>query len=417
MNEGERVEWLTRAIDSLIRGEQPADSTAGMDKDGLESLIQAAQARLESSLLAAKAGLQHEGDVWRDLLARLDGEGKPDAASGPDADDEELSGLTEVARARREMSEQLIQLAETHRSAVWHEVQTRIAGQAAGTGVSWLRRRTRRSRDDASSLSSPRVTMPPVELGPRLAIGPMADSTAYAARQRVWERVSASAIRADTLQIAAVLQPQRRQMPYRFALAAAGLAILVAGLGPLPATGLAEHPARRLVASVADQFGAREATPPQFTNLPEPEIIEVMRVTAAEASVIMGVPVAAPSVPAEFGLVSSGYYPNSVTATSGGSFVMTFSSGNSQITVIQEGASGEDLAAGNASLSAIVLEDGTPATLINGSWATTREGLSWSASGQSLVFDRDGTRAIISYEGPDAHVGTLIEVAASMSAR
>jgi len=308
-------------------------------------------------------------------------------------------------------------MAETHRIAVWHEVQTRIAGQAAGKGVSWLRRRARRSRDDAFSLTPPRLTMPPVELGPRLATGPMADSAAQAARQRVWERVSASAIRADTVQIA-VLRPRRRPAPYRFALAAAGLAILVAGLGPLPATGLADHPARRLAESVADQFGAREATPPQLTNLPEPEIIEVLEITAAEASSIMGIPVSEPSVPAQFRLVSAGYYPNSVTAASGGSFVMTFSSGNSQITVIQEGAAGEDLAAGNASLSAIVLQDGAAATMINGSWATAGDGLGWSGSeGQSLVFDRGGTRTIISYEGPDAHAGTLVGIAASMSPR
>jgi hypothetical protein len=414
MNEQERVEWLTRAVDAIVSGKQPLQPPVGRDDDGLDSLLLTAQARMESARRAAEAGLDHEEIVWRDLLAGLGEEAhsaKPEPAAETARD--ELIQLNEVARARRDMSEQMMRLAESHRLAVWADVQARIGGKSPEKSRSRLWRRARRFGDDPSPPARAPLLMPPVELRPRLSMGAMADSAAGAARQRVWDRVTSGVMISEA---PAAVGAGRQRYRHNLAYTAAALALLVAAVGPLPATGLAEHPARQLAEGVVNYLGATEAAPPQVAELPAPEFVDGTTMTPAQAAARLGIPVADPSAPAGFQIVSSLYYSQPVTASSGGSFVMTFSSPDGEITIIQEAASGDDLAAGAGSITPIGLPDGTSAILIDGSWTAAEGGLGWSSgAGQSLVYDRNGARTTISSDGTGVHASTIIAIAASMS--
>jgi len=61
-----------------------------------------------------------------------------------------------------------------------------------------------------------------------------------------------------------------------------------------------------------------------------------------------------------------------------------------------------------------VLPDGTPATLLQGSWFAG-EGLSWSDSGsQSLIFERGGVLVVIELHSTSARTGLLFQVADSL---
>jgi hypothetical protein len=65
-------------------------------------------------------------------------------------------------------------------------------------------------------------------------------------------------------------------------------------------------------------------------------------------------------------------------------------------------------------MTTVVLPDGTPATLLQGSWLAG-EGLSWSASGsQSLIFERVGVLVVIELHSTNARTGLLFQVADSL---
>jgi hypothetical protein len=191
--------------------------------------------------------------------------------------------------------------------------------------------------------------------------------------------------------------------------AAAALTLLVTALGPIPATGLAGHPAISAVDSMAGQLGVQTSTPP--SDLPAPQVITGRPITAGEASALMGVSLSRPQPPEGFAPVSSLYYEGAA----GGAFVSAFAGAGGSLTVYQARASGEDITAAAGSASSIALPDGTSAVFVDGAWSPAGEGLAWVPEGeQSLTFERAGVRVVITATGGEAGAASLVEVASRM---
>jgi hypothetical protein len=419
MNEQERAEIVARAIDALLAGAD-ADTIEGHHNEDLQSLLDIAEERLVGSVFIAKASIQHEREVWQAVVKRIQDAEIEAIAASPGAEDEELEELGEVIALRRRLAAEVSALGESHKAEVWNKIQSRLANRTTHTGLPDFLRPFRR-RSDAERPSKPPVLdtyvpemLPVPGVRPRALMGQMAVSTQGMARARVWARVASSAGFDDTR---IEVKPHRRRMSVlsAFGVAAAVAAIAALAIGPLPATGFAHHPATRLAAAIGSYLGAQGSAPPDVTNLPSTIIVEGRSARAAQASALAGVSFGEPpSAPAGFQLDSSTYHPAPISGGGPGAFVLSYSSSDGGLTIYQEAAGGYDSAVSTDSMTSVALSDGTPATLVQGSWLAD-EGLSWSASGsQSLIFQRAGVLVVIELLAADPRPGLLFQVADSI---
>jgi hypothetical protein len=442
MNEEERAEWLARAIDDLLnkdrqRPKEPPPPK--LDREELNALLRIASARAESTDSLLHRGVQYEGEVWQRVLKRLDRRQFPrevksfDAVgpvsemdefqAGRELEQMEIDELREIARMRREMAERAASLGEDHRAEVWQRVQERLQGKSR------TRFRFRRRKDDHDRLSAAldrtAAGDPVGDTGDeefdalvdvaryRTYWSQMTRNAAAEREGRLWVRISA-AIRARLLSAAA-----RDPAPWRqIALASAVTALALLVLAPIPATGFADHPVTRAVRSLAEHIGVREtAAPPPITAAPA--VVEGTALTPAEISSLrLGVPVAEPSAPpAGFELASARFFPEPLTADSGGVFVLSYArESGSAVVVYQERAGGADFSAAGGSAEDVQLADGTAATFVQGTWQEANGELVWQEGGaQTLVFDRGGARTTIQYRGPAEDAPSLFTLANSMT--
>jgi len=439
MNEQERADWLARALDNLIHGRREPDPPPDLDDSELSSLIRVASARLESASIASQAGLQHEGEVWRKVLQRLDrrrrhaetGDTAQDAAAQFGFDRGEFHELQDIVLLRRRMADEIRAFAETQRDSVWRAIKSRIEARSHKHSLlRFLRRHKPGSQTPIPAFESIAVgqtvwqsrdsrTAELVDLArKRRVLGQMAQQSASASEHRVWARIQPS-IYSVVLRDARPAGPSGRQ-PFtrpawsRLAAAAAAAALLVAAVGPIPATGLAHHPAVRLAEYVGSHVGVSETTSPPGTSTTS-GLVQGTPSSPEDASRLLGVPVSEPSlVPPGFTLAASTYYPHGISGT-GGVFLLTYSSADATLMVFQEAAGGDDLAAMAGAALDVTLADGTPATYVQGNWLPGPGGFTWTQGGaQTLVFVRDGVRTTVQYTGPTVEPSRLIEVASSI---
>jgi hypothetical protein len=437
MKDEERAGRLARAVDDLIREQNSPGKQHGLGDDELDALLQIAQSRLEAARAAARAGLQHEGAVWKDLLQRMragsahTGESREspldELLPGLGPADPDLAAIEEIARLRRRLAEQTKSFAETHREAVWRQVQSRIQARRRRKGVFSLFRRDRREADELAPTLDGLVAGQTiwgaagsridelVELArKRRVLGLAAQSTASRSQGRVWMRLQRRLTGAGEPPARTPQAPAGRPFRPRFALAAAVLALIAAALGPVPATGLADHPAVHLTQLAGRHLGVIESSPP--TALPDAVTVHGIPVDAAEAARLLGVPVAEPAdLPNGLSLKASLYFPEGVRS-GGGVFVLSYESPEARLIILQEAASGADLAVEPGSVQDMTLADGTPATYINGAWSEHQAGLQWDTeNSRTLLFERDGVRTTIVFSGEGGSPGLLATIAEAIS--
>jgi hypothetical protein len=419
MNDQERARIVARAIDALLAGADTNTPETGGNEE-LQSLLDIAEERLLGSAFIAKASIQHEREVWQSVVKRIQDAEIEAVTASPGAEDEELGELGEVIALRRRLAAEISAQGESHKAEVWNKIQSRLANRTHHTGIPDFLRPFRRRSDAERSLDPPGLAtyvpeMPPAAgVRSRAKMGQMAESTQGMARARVWARVASSAGLNETN---VEVKPRRRRMSALSALgvAAAVAAIAALAIGPLPATGFAGHPAARLASAIGGYLGAQDAAPPEATSLPSPTLVEGSAATAAEASTLTGVSFGEPrSAPAGFQLVSSTYHPAAISGGGPGAFVLSYSSRDADLTIYQEAAGGYDSAVSTDSMTSVALSDGTPATLVQGSWLAN-EGLSWSASGsESLIFERADVLVVIELRSADPRPRMLFQVADSI---
>lgn len=447
MNEQERADWLARAIDDLVRGKGQEPLPPGLDDEEIISLLKVARARFQQAQASAHAGLQHEAVVWRRLLERLQAGGpetnrpcnEQTIAGGPAiTNDPEMATdpeLREVAQLRQRMSQELHSLAESYREDVWQRVQARLQAQTEPQKRgfwAFLRRGQREADalapalDSVAKGASTWSTDPEVEellriARSRKALSTMAASASAGPQDRVWARlrpaVAARVFGAAPKGQRTVGEGSARIWP-KLAAAAAAIAIAAVALGPLPATGFAEHPAARFVRYLGQHLGVIETSTPPPAHPGAPDIIAGTEVSPKDAAALMLLPIRVPSVvPTGMRLASSQFFPKPITAPVGGTFVLTYESGEAGggLTIYQEAAGGASLTAIEGSALDLALADGTAATFYRGSWQSSDGGFRWDhQDSATLVFERDGVRTIIRHLGADVAPATLLAIADSM---
>jgi len=136
----------------------------------------------------------------------------------------------------------------------------------------------------------------------------------------------------------------------------------------------------------------------------------------------MGLPVGElAGSPLGFRLISSRYFARSLTAEEGGVYILAYArdldeASQATILIYQERADGNLLAVAGEAAVDITLDDGAPATYIEGSWRVANGTVVWDgSSSQTLVFDRGGLRTVIQYvQGPPVTVEELKLIAQSL---
>ncbi|MDP2675450.1 MAG: hypothetical protein Q8Q00_11185 [Dehalococcoidia bacterium] len=452
MRDEDRADMLARAIEEMVRGDLPEN----LGDEELEELLQIARIRLDAARMASQTGAETQDAVLERLIARMhvlrgehnSGGTDPsivDSAGdfAPDDDDPENVGvrvLQDVISMRHRAAEEAAGIAEQHREAVWQRVQARIgAHQAEKRGLlRWpFQRRDREAEYFGAALDRMILGEPIWEAEDsrlqellrvaRLRCASSMAETASLTDQsaRVWSRLRPRlmarlmvARRPDVFQ-------RRAPVPWqKLAAAGAVVAVAIAALGPIPATGLAHHPAAEFARFVGGHIGVSETSAPPNVP-PVTEVIEGADLTAKEASALVGVPVHKSTfVPSGYHEASARYFPKPITADQGGVYILIYenslaSGSTSDILVFQERASDTSITVEQGFAQDIMLfRTGSSATYVSGTWRPLDGKLTWGEPGaQTLVFDLGGLRTIIQSSATDISLTDLVAIADSLAAQ
>ena len=430
MRDEDRADKLAKAIEEMVQGRTPD----GLDDEELDELLQIAKIRFDAGQLAARAGAEAQAEVLKRVMDRLgslqEGDSRePDGLSTAndsageiaygDRDPEQLDvqELQHIVGVRRRMAERAATISESHREAVWQRVQARIqAEQSKKRGLfRWPFRRRDPEADDFSAALDRMILGQPMREDQdsklaglmhvarvRCAAAETANAGFIDQQARVWARIRP--------RLMAHRSPSRRSPIFQHhgstpwpKLAAAGaiIALVIAALGPIPATGLAHHPAAEFARFVGGHVGVVETSAPP-TVPPVTEVIEGNNTTAAQAGTLLGQTVYKPtSLPAGYREASSRYFSGAILAESGGVFILAYENssmrGDSEtILIFQEHTSSSSIAVEQGFAQDIRLSNGTPATWINGTWRPSDSTLTWGeGDALTIIFDLGGLRTVI----------------------
>ena len=208
----------------------------------------------------------------------------------------------------------------------------------------------------------------------------------------------------------------------KLAVAGAAVALVLAALAPLPATGLAHHPITEAARFVGSHIGVTETSAPPVVP-PVTEVVEGSEVSTIEAGELLGLPVYEPTfLPDGYDKASARYFPQPITADSGGVFVLAYeksdpAAGADEILIYQERASSRGIAVEQGFAYDITLfETGIPATFVSGAWEPLASELAWDENGaQTVVFDHEGLRTVVHVSDGSVPMGNVVAIADSMA--
>ncbi len=430
MHNPEQADRLAKAIEEMVQGRTPED----LSDEELQQLLQIARIRLDAAREAAEAGNEAQSAVLDRLIARLNllrnrDNGEPNGSTtshdragdtAPDHEDPDhtdVKELQEIIDLRRQMSEHAAAVSEAHREAIWQRVQARIqTSQSERRGFfHWPFRRRDREADDFGVTLDRMILGEPIweardsKLEELLSVARMRRAAAASARTgfldqqaRVWARLRPRLM-------ACLSRSRRRPVFWRKAaspwpkLAAAGavVALVAAALGPIPATGLAHHPVTEFASFLGGHIGVTETSAPP-TVPPVTEVIQSNDVSAAQASILLGLPVYEPAfLPSDYHQVSSQYFPRALTADQGGLFLLAYENSGATdspgtILIYQERASSNSIVVEEGFAQDIWLPARIPATYVSGTWQPTGSDLTWGEDGaETILFDLGGLRTVI----------------------
>jgi hypothetical protein len=451
MDERERADRLAKAIEEMVQGRVPED----VDDEELDELLKIAKIRLDAGRIGAKASEEARDEVFQRLLARLnlrhpgEGVGWPEPEEGapktenfagiePGGGDPDKNGMRElqaVIGLRREAAEHAVAVADRYGNAVWQRVEARVLAQRSEKRslIRWpFRRRDRRPEElgaavDRMILGEPIWEAPDSRLAQLVHVARLRRAVAVTAsggfvdqRERVWARIRPRLI----VNVQAAWAPRdterRAAAPWpKLATAGAFVAVVIAGLGPLPVTGFAEHPAAQIYRFATGQVAVSETSSPP-PEAPVSEVLEPQDVTLGEAQSRLGLAVAEPTyVPPGYRKASSRFFAEGITAADGGVFVLAYeaTAGDpNTVLIYQEHATGVTIAVAEGSAQSIELLPGVMATYVQGSWSTAGGTTSWTTeSGQTIVFDQNGLRTIVIAPEVGPQATTLQAMAGSLA--
>jgi hypothetical protein len=207
----------------------------------------------------------------------------------------------------------------------------------------------------------------------------------------------------------------------KLAAAGAAVALVVAALGPKPATGLAHHPVTQNARFLGGHIGVSETSAPP-TVPPVTEVIQSNDVSADQASTLLGLPVYEPTVlPSGYHQASSQYFPRALTADQGGLFVLAYQDSSltenpQTILIYQERASSNSIVVEEGFAQDISLSSGTAATYVSVAWRPTYSDNTWGEEDAStILIDLGGLRTVIYTSDGDLPQADLMAIADSLA--
>ena len=452
MHDKDREERLAKAIEEMVRGLTPED----LDDEELRALLQIAKIRLDAAEQATEGDTETQNNVLQRLMNRLNPSHKGsngdhnelptanDSVEAIGADDEDgkqmdIKEMQDIIDLRRQMAQHAVAISETHREAVWQRVQARIQASLAEEHgfFRWPFRRRDREADEFGSALDRVIIGEPVweakdsqleDLVRVAEIRRAAAATHKASfldqQARVWARIRPRLLARLTRSRRPSVFKHRAALPWRkLAAAGAAVALAVAALGPIPATGLANHPVVEFARFVGGHIAVSETSAPPVPA-PVTQVIESTGISTDEASTLIGLPVYEPTfVPAGYQKVFSRYFPEPITADEGGVLLIAYDNGplDSQdpIVIYQERAAGRNIAVAQGSAQDVRLQAAeVPATYVRGSWQPIGDDITWGGrDAQTIVFDLNGLRTIVHTTDNDLTLSDLIAIAESLAAQ
>jgi len=455
MNEEEKAQKLSEAIDALLEGREP-----DLDDQELRELLGIARLRLRAGKALADVGLTYQELLRRVLQARMvsrqmkskeeseepppeahditemadpqeyldpldpgygklvnfldfwprAGEANPITGTGPGT-----KGPTAAAKlAGPPVVIPLWQAAEQHKA-------TKVDALAPAVDRLVRNRKRTLSVDDQDLDELVQVAHLRRYVGQALA----AAGTPY--KRRLW-----SVLR---LRLAAALRRQAAQPPrptfaaagrsWKYGVAAAAaVALTLFALGPWAATGFADHPITEVFSFVSEHVGVQGVDGPPPTQVPT--FTDGTQVTPEEAGSNLGLSLREPTfLPDGFKLASSVYYSRGVTSPEQGVFVQVYApdakprDGEPQIIVYQERATPSTIAEKSAYIEQVVIGGSLPGTYVRGIWQAGPDGtLEWvEDQAEVLAFDQNDVRTFIVYRYGQQEKEELLKIAESMLAQ
>ncbi|MCJ7511144.1 MAG: DUF4367 domain-containing protein [Dehalococcoidia bacterium] len=463
MNEEEKAKRVCDAIDALLRGDAPEME---LDDQELVELLHIARLRHQAGQALANVGLTYQELLRRVLRARMvarqmekGGEkvddAPPEVRSIMDEDSQEFIDPLDPGYGK------LINFLEFQPGPSYAApVAQAMAAQACPVAVCQARptmrtltlhwsRHSDRSSDKAEALSdgldrllsSRKRTIsagdPDIDELLQIAqlrrfVGQSLAAAGSPYKRRLWTVLSmrlATSLRrqAHAPQRPAVITTLGRLSWQQAAAVAAAIALLLAALGPLPATGFADHPVAHLINLVEEHVGVNEVDGPPPTQMPTSMPSETVPLEEAQSR--LGLPLREPSyLPEGFQLASSLYYEESMTSPEQGTFLLVYTIGGvdpdtligtmePRIFIYQEKATSPDsMSVMNGQAEDVVLAGSVPGTYARFLWAAGDQGTLESAdpNAESVFFEDDGVRVVITYRNGDQEKEELVRIAESM---
>ncbi len=450
MNEEERAKKLCDAIDALLRGEEPE---AELDDQELIEILRVARLRHQAGKALAEAGLTYQELLRRVLQARMASpevnkgakevdEPPPEARSVMDEDPEEFLDPLDPDYGK------LLNFLDFQRGMIPAAAAAQTSSRTQTVVPRWLRRSERKpSKEEALSTVLDQMISSEKRIAPvddseidelaqiaqlRRFVGQSLAAVGSPYKRRLWTvlriRLAASLRRQSYAPSRpSVIAAVSRLSWQRAAAAAAVVALLLAALGPLPATGFADHPINHLFQLVGQHVGVDEVDAPPHTEIPVTAFEEV--IAPEEAAERLGFTVREPSyLPDGFQLARSSYHPQSITSPEQGMSVLTYTIGavdpetlvgtnQPRLVVYQEMASASDVVwVQTGQAEDVLVGDSVPGTYAHPVWAPTEQGTLESAdpSIEGLIFEDDGVRVTVIYMNGDQEKEELLRIAESM---
>jgi len=451
MNEEEKAQKLSDAIDALLEGREP-----DLEDNELQELLGVARLRLRAGKALADVGLTYQELLRRVLQARMVSR---QMKSEEEADDlpPEVHDITEIAEPRDYLDPldpgygKLVNFLDFWPRAGETNPRTGAKGVTAATKLTgpptviplW-RAAEQHKASKADSLApvvdrlvrnrKRTLSVDDNELGDlvqvahlRRYVGQSLASAGTPYKRRLW-----SVLR---LRLAANLRRQATQPPRPTIAAAAGrswkygvaaaaaLALTLFALGPWATSGLAQNTIGQVFGIVSEHVGVDGTNDPPPTQVPT--VTDVTSVSPEEAASRLALPVMEPTyMPEGFQLGSRSYVPIAITSPEQGMYQLEYApggvpqDGEPQIIIYQERATSSTITENTAYIEEVVIGASLPATYVRGIWQAGPDGtLQWVEDhAEVLVFDQNGVRAFIVYRYGEQEKDELLKIAQSMLA-
>jgi hypothetical protein len=461
MREEERAKKLCDAIDAILRGDE---TEMELDDQELIELLRIARLRHQAGQALADVGFTYQELLRRVLQARIVARQMEEGGEKVDDPPPEVRSIMdedpgEVLDPLDQGYGKLVNFLDFQpKTAPAAPTVRATAGQAYPTVVHaqprtrkliphWSRRsdqnskkvetlsaavdRLVSSRKRTISVGDPNIDELLQVAQLRRFVGRSLAAAGSPYKRRLWTvlrmRLAASLRRQSyTPQRPSVIAAVGRLSWQQAAAAAAGIAFLLAALGPLPATGFADHPITHLLGFVEGHVGVEEVDGPPPSQVPV--TASETPVAPEEAAGLLGLAVRQPSyLPEGFQLARSSYYPQSPSSPEQATFLLTYTVGGvdpetlvdtkePRLFIYQQRASSDNMAVMNGQAEDVVLAGHVAGTYARALWTTGDQGTLEGAdpNAESLFFDNDGIQVIITYRNGDQEKDELVRIAESM---